>query len=61
MKCCICGKEIEDGFGNNPYGALDDKGNLIEWDNEDRCCDDCNIRCVIVGRLINLKKNKKFN
>ncbi len=59
MKCCICGKEIQ-GYGNNPYGALDDKGNLIKWKPEDECCDDCNMNHVVFGRLLLLNKNTKY-
>lgn len=60
MKCCICGKEFE-GWGNNPYGAIDDFGNTVEWDPDDECCDDCNINYVVFGRLVTLSKNKKYN
>jgi hypothetical protein len=52
MKCCICGKEIPDGnFGNNPAGAVDETKKLITWDTEDRCCDDCNTKYVLPGRM----------
>lgn len=55
MKCCICGKEIV-GYGNNPAGALDNKGNQIKWNKNDRCCDNCNIERVILGRLTLLRR-----
>lgn len=59
MRCCICGKEIE-GYGNNPYGALDEYGKVIEWKSEDECCNDCNLK-VVFGRFILLQNNKKYN
>lgn len=51
--CCICGKEFE-GWGNNPWP--------IGWDvysEEDRCCDECNIKRVIPARIANLKSYDK--
>lgn len=48
MKCCICGQEIVDGFGNNPW-PIKDKG---------ECCDLCNISVVLKARL-NMINNKK--
>ena len=48
MKCCICGQEIVDGFGNNPW-PVKDKG---------ECCDLCNISVVLKARL-NMLNNKK--
>lgn len=48
--CCICGKEHE-GFGNNPAGAIDETKKLITWGEEDRCCDDCNTKYVLPGRM----------
>ena len=48
MKCCICGQEIIDGFGNNPW-PVKDKG---------KCCDLCNMSVVIKARL-NMLNNKK--
>lgn len=59
MKCCICGKEIKDKWGNNPYGALDENGKPIEFRDNDRCCDDCNMKHVIPGRLYLMTKNRK--
>ena len=48
MKCCICGCEINDDFGNNPEPVMpgeNDKGEL------NRCCDMCNSRVVIPARV----------
>ena len=57
-KCCICGKEIED-WGNNPWGALDENGDQIEWEDDDECCDDCNNTYVLSGRIANMYKTSK--
>lgn len=43
LTCCLCQKEITDGFGNNPR-PLGEKRN-------DRCCDDCNRTKVIPERF----------
>ena len=48
--CCICGKEFT-GWGNNPWGALDKDGKVIQWKNDDVCCDDCDSTYVISGRI----------
>ena len=37
-KCVLCGKELENEYGNNPW-PLADHG---------RCCDDCNDRVSAV-------------
>ena len=59
--CCIC-QQVGTGFGNNPAGAMgtDREGNLVElaFDPEDRCCDDCNMRYVIRGRLYKASRGK---
>lgn len=59
--CCICGRKIE-GYGNNPDGAMwkDENGNIIEYEYKDGdvCCDICNSKYVIVGRLIQLYRGK---
>lgn len=47
FKCCICGKQSV-GYGNNPWPVSDN--------NEDRCCDFCNITKVIPARLKELKE-----
>ena len=45
MKCCICGKEIEDAFGwkegHNPWPAKE----------EGRCCTKCNDLIVVPLRM----------
>ncbi len=51
MKCCICGRELEEKDMNDPYGALNKKGELIGWLEDDYCCGFCNERYVIPGRL----------
>ena len=59
MKCCICGKEIE-GWGNNPEGAVwkthDGKIEMPEFNEDDRCCDECNGAFVIPGRMYRMAK-----
>lgn len=49
--CCICGKECENEFGNNPWP--------VSKKEEERCCDICNIIKVIPARIMNLKKEGK--
>lgn len=44
MKCCICGCDIDEDFGNNP----DPLCNI--HDSKSICCDDCNMY-VINARL----------
>jgi len=55
MKCCICGKEIK-GYGNNPDGAawLNPDGSVErpKFSEGERCCDECNWKFVIPGRLV---------
>lgn len=57
--CIICGKEIE-GWGNNPDGAVwrDEEGNIVElaYEPDDRCCDECNSKYVIPGRIYRMSK-----
>ena len=50
MKCAICQKEII-GDGHNPNGAVDSTKKLITWEPEDRCCDECNTKYVLPGRM----------
>ena len=50
MKCAICQKEIA-GDGHSPAGAVDENKKLITWGEEDRCCDDCNAKYVLPGRM----------
>ena len=54
-KCCICGK-VETGFGNNPFGAVDENKKVIQWKEEDRCCDECNRQYVLPGRMYKFYK-----
>lgn len=62
MKCCICGVEIN-GYGNNPDGAVwktpTGEIELPEFNADDRCCDECNSKFVIPGRLYRLSKGNK--
>lgn len=66
--CCICGQVImkegcPDYFGNNPDGAMwkDVDGNIHEgkFNPDDRCCDECDQRYVIPGRLYSYAKQRK--
>ena len=43
-KCCLCGRECEDIYGNNPY-PLAQKG---------VCCNECN-QHVIMARMVTLE------
>lgn len=40
--CCLCDKEFE-GYGNNPYP--------ISTNENDTCCNDCNMSVVIPARM----------
>ncbi len=60
MKCCICGKEIEN-YGNNPEGAYDETGHEIRWKSDDRCCDACNAKYVVAGRIAKLYQTTPKN
>ena len=44
LKCCLCGKTIESGFGNNPAP-------IPTKNEDDECCDECNMEKVIPARL----------
>ncbi len=66
--CCICGKEIKkEGcpgyFGNNPEGAAwkTPDGEIVEptFKEDDRCCDECDNRYVIPGRIYRYKQMMK--
>lgn len=52
--CCICGKPFE-GWGNNPDGAAWKNENgeieLGEFPSDACCCDECNSRYVVPGRI----------
>jgi len=51
FKCCLCDKEVE-GYGNDP--------SPIETQNEDdQCCDECNLTKVVPTRInLVISKNK---
>lgn len=59
--CCICNR-IGEGWGNNPDGAMwkTSDGEVVEprFKAEDRCCDECNTRYVIPGRLYKMQKSR---
>lgn len=65
MKCCICGKEMPNFMcSNNPDGAAWKKdGEIITpvFGLEDRCCDECNKKFVIPGRLYRAKLSESKN
>jgi hypothetical protein len=44
LECCLCGKVIESGFGNNPDP-------LPVKNEDDECCDACNYEKVIPARM----------
>ena len=48
--CCICGKECENEWGNNPFPLIKDE--------ESRCCNDCNIHVINYRLLLNSLKTK---
>ena len=56
-RCCICGKKIQ-GFGNDPWGALGISGRPIRWHEDDECCDECNSKHVIPGRIAMMMKKR---
>lgn len=49
--CCLCGKECEDKFGNNPAP-------LMENNENNRCCNVCNDSKVIPARIANMAVGK---
>lgn len=55
MNCCICGKDME-GYANNPQGALNKDAQEIIWNENDRCCNECNTKFVIPGRIAKIFK-----
>jgi len=70
LYCCICGNKIEhplikNYFGNNPEGAMwkDTNGNIIDpvFPEGSRCCDECDNRFVIPGRMYRYAQSKKNN
>lgn len=56
--CCICGKEFT-GWGNNPIGALDKDGKMVDFKDE-VCCDECNARYVLTARMFQMKLINEF-
>jgi len=62
FECCICGN-LTHGYGNNPDGAVwkNEDGAVVmpEFKAEDRCCDLCDSRYVIPGRLYRMALLKK--
>ena len=44
MRCAICGKEMNNEFGNNPWP--------VRTNEEDRCCDECNMSFVLPYRIM---------
>lgn len=56
--CCICGCHFH-GWGNNPDGALNKDFEPIKWNAEDVCCDECDDRYVIPGRIYLYQHRKK--
>lgn len=60
--CCICGGTFI-GFGNNPDGAMwkNEKGEIVEpsFKENDRCCNDCDNKYVIPGRMYKWAKNRE--
>lgn len=53
--CCICHKEFT-GWGNNPFGAVDQNKKVIQWSEEDCCCNECNSKYVLPGRIYRFYK-----
>jgi hypothetical protein len=43
FKCCLCDKEVE-GYGNDPRP-------LPMKDENDECCDECNLAKVVPARI----------
>jgi hypothetical protein len=51
--CCLCDKEVE-GYGNDP--------SPIQTENEnDECCDECNLAKVVPARMELIFTNLKLN
>lgn len=63
MKCCICGKDFN-GYGNNPEGAAWRDPNTAAviqptFKEDDVCCNNCNEKFVIPGRMYSLYNKKE--
>ena len=70
IRCCICGNEIKKAgcpnyFGNNPDGAMwkTPDGQIVEgeFDIDARCCDECDQKFVIPGRMYKYAKMREEN
>lgn len=61
FECCICHRFFT-GFGNNPDGAMwkTESGEIVdpEFKADDRCCNDCDGRYVIPGRMYRLQQSR---
>ena len=55
--CCVCG-EVYTHWGNNPWPLKNKEGK--DFEENDRCCDDCNNFIVIPERLKRMM-NKETN
>lgn len=51
IKCAICGRELENKFGNNPYPIVEAEGA--------RCCNVCNDNFVIPARIDGINSIEK--
>ena len=50
--CCFCGKPCENEWGNNPYPTSKEEN--------DRCCDKCNLNIVIPERIKEFEEEKEL-
>ena len=61
FECCIC-HGLFTGFGNNPDGAMwkDENGKIVDpkFKMTDRCCNDCDGRYVIPGRIYRIQQSQ---
>ena len=62
FECCICHRFFT-GFGNNPDGAMwkDENGKIVDptFKVDDRCCDECDQRYVIPGRIHRYQQSRE--
>lgn len=60
--CCICQGSFK-GYGNNPQGAAWKNQNgqveIPTYNVNERCCDECNSRYVIPGRIYQMKLQRQ--
>lgn len=58
-RCCICHGPLDDKWGNSPDDAVwknpDGTIEFPEFGPEDRCCNSCNGKYVIPGRLYKMR------